>query len=386
MKKGIKIFNLVLTFALLLVITISNTKVGAKEYTIPDGVGYLNIENVDQVYSDFDLYNGRITWQAIAIPKNYVYNSYLESIEFTNVLNVDQFSVDLGANYTSGALAYSFLNSSGEFVVENLHYLQPSWSINKQVSTSQVTYDPMNVNNWTVLNLRASTIAGQRIYLLPLTKLLGQVTFTDKGFGYSQNDYQLALLIDEEHLTRELVVINNNAVISNDYYYNHLNYQSLTNNDADYYYIPTTFNFNTDYIDYEVQYANNISENFKEFVVENLGQSEEMIANHLQIMQNLFPDVKFAFKYEKLGDTSATYQDGYNLGWNTGYNQGVQDTSGKTFEELGWYNWIVGIFTTMGMFLELKIGNISIGYFVLIPLVINVVTFIIKIWKGGQGD
>lgn len=394
MSKGIKRFIYAISvFALIVVgVCVSSPKMSAKEFIRPEGVATIDVENVEQLYDNFDMTNGRITWQALAIPKEYTTSEYLASTTLTTYFNTNGVNMEY-LLYTNASIAIDAINSHNvEDLISILYLSQLAWSFNQIGEMETIINDDMNINNWSVIKLYPFTDAGndgdagKRIYLLLLNKLIGQAIPTGAiGVGVGQLDYQLGLLIDENKKTRQLVIIdNNNAMNINEGAYNLINYHSLLISDSDYWYFPTNFNFIDS--DNPVSYANRLPTTLSNYLLENDTTTYDLIANTLQGVSDLFPNCKIAFKYEKLGDNDTTYQQGYQLGWDIGYNQGVQDTSGKTFKELGWYNWIIGIFETMGMFLSLKIGDIYIGYFAVIPLIISVVAFIIRMWKGGQGD
>lgn len=81
-------------------------------------------------------------------------------------------------------------------------------------------------------------------------------------------------------------------------------------------------------------------------------------------------------KEEAQKDIDKAYQDGKVVGYNEGVNVALENTPAL--------KWVGAFIAASTAILDVKVGSVSIGTLVMIPLSISIVAFIIKMWKGGQ--
>lgn len=75
----------------------------------------------------------------------------------------------------------------------------------------------------------------------------------------------------------------------------------------------------------------------------------------------------------------------YHLYTEAEYNAAIQDAYDRGTNAVGLNNWIIALLNTIAAFLNIKVGNVSIGAIALIPLSISLVWFIIRQFRGGGG-
>lgn len=381
MSKGIKRFIYAISvLALVLVGVFASTRT-MSAYTPPQDSFSVAVENVEQV---MDL-NMNVCYQSLAIPRSFFSN--VRQNEYINFLNThsylmrDEYILQLStqvwdANYDASASLEAqynaMMNETAKF-----RYI----TLNGYANLEHVVNDYVGIDIYAYV-INGETELGKRIFFTPIMTIITQPINDSPLLG--QQSFVMYIAFNEMTNTAYVgcgTITTFTDLLSRVWF--EFSEPQNKNRDTDYYYYLLPFSGELKDKNNAISYGNTLPIIYKE----SLSADEQQLASQrLQDITNLFPGINYYCKLADVIDPESTYQQGYQLGWNTGYNQGVQDTSGKTFRELGWYNWIIGIFETMSMFLSLKIGDISIGYFALIPLIISVVAFIIRMWKGGQGD
>lgn len=76
----------------------------------------------------------------------------------------------------------------------------------------------------------------------------------------------------------------------------------------------------------------------------------------------------------------------YTTGYDNGYYDGSQININDYIKKDDATSWITGIFEAFGDFFSIRLGPVSIGAIILMPVSISIVWFIIRMFRGGGGD
>lgn len=379
---GLKSKLITLCLLVLVGVGVGVAKVGA--YTPPEELISIDINNIASIN---DLTED-LTYQAIAIPKALTVDKMLA---FQLVDGVTYMKY-LPYIITAGVQDYLFpvINNENQIVeaLPGKWWNSTFWSAKRIINDNS----PIGAIEATGFVSNDTTAAADIKAIIPIINLAqeywrqtdGTLIVNNYFLGYfysadtSLNDYYNKLY------NRFALFTVGGYVLESDGYnilQAYINIQIDYKEDADYYYFNTNFEKSID-----VAYGNDIATGLKEYIKQNNLEEYAMWSQLLQDAENVAPGVKFVYKTASNIDPESTYQQGYDVGYDVGYQKGVNDTAGQTFSDLGLYDYIYGIFNAMSMLMLIPVGNTQLGYFILIPLIISTVAFIIGIWKGGQRD
>lgn len=378
---GLKSKLITLCLFVLVGVGVGVANVGA--YTPPEELITIDITNIASIN---DL-TEEITYQAIAIPKELPVDKMLE------------FQLVGGSNYYS-MLEFILTHQLADYIYpvitdpsyQRVNVVYGQWWSNLVWSAKKIINDsspigPVEAYAWITND---TTQAADVRALIPVVNLAQEFWPIDTD-AFFVNNYFLAYYYTA-NTSSNSSPLNNRYVLCQisgqvtvvEGQYIFVAWINLINSskEDDYYYY-----YNTDFEKkIKVTYGNQMSKGVKEYLIQTGPEEYTVIAQLLQDAENVAPGVKFVYKTASNIDPESTYQQGYDVGYDVGYQKGVNDTAGQTFSDLGLYDYIYGIFNAMSMLMLIPVGNTQLGYFILIPLIISTVAFIIGIWKGGQRD